>query len=139
MIEKGVPVTIGGKEHNLVFTVAAMIEVTKRYGGISSMMIGMGIEETTETDAEGNETVRQTIDESKLFPEIPWLVATLANQGIMLDTGDTKPTNPKLITEAWVATNSMPYEFRDLLNAAMEAIGKGNGTEHAPKNAEAAI
>jgi hypothetical protein len=151
MFEKGVPVEIGGKTYNLVFTVAAMIDVTKRYGGISSMIEGMGITDVTETDADGNvtvvteidadgkETVKQNIDEKKMLPEIPWLVALLANQGIMMETSDTKPTNPKLITEAYVATFTMPYQFKDLMNAVMEAIGKGNGAEHQPKNAEPAI
>lgn len=112
MNAKGRPIKLNGKIYNMVYTSAAMLEVFDKYGDVSGMA--------------------EKLDENKKESAriIPWLVSLLCNQGIMLETGNTKPNNPDLITPEQVALYTMPKDWQEMLSDAMEAIAIGNGTYH---------
>lgn len=112
MVENGVDIKIAGKQYHLVFTTAALKEVSKRYGGIAEMGDKMDADKTAAID------------------DICWLVALLANQGIMLSTGNTNPGNPDLLTADKIALLTMPREIELLSQAAVEAINIAMETEH---------
>lgn len=111
-MENGVDIKIAGKAYRLVFTTAALKEVGKRYGGIEEMGEKMDADKIAALD------------------DICWLVALLANQGIMLDTGITRLDNPDLLTADKVALMTMPREIESLSQAAIEAIKVAMETEH---------
>ena len=112
MNEKGREVEINGKKYNLVYTSAAMLAILDKFGGVDRMA-----DKCRESQ---EETARIT----------PWLIALLANQGIMLETGNTNPNNPDLFTPELVALWTMPKEWYHLINECMGAIAIGNGTYH---------
>lgn len=112
MNAKGRPIELNGKTYNMVYTSAAMLEVYDKYGDVSGM--------ADKLDANQKEAARI----------VPWLVSLLCNQGIMLETGNTKPNNPELITPEWVALYTMPKDWQGMLSEAMAAIAIGNGTYH---------
>lgn len=112
MNEKGREVEINGKQYNLVYTSAAMLAIIERFGDVEGMAGKL-----QENQAEAARIV-------------PWLIATLANQGIMLETGNTKPNNPDLLTPELVALWTMPNEWHYLIGECMDAIAIGNGTYH---------
>lgn len=112
MNEKGREVEINGKQYNLVYTSAAMLAIIERFGDVEGMAGKL-----QENQAEAARIV-------------PWLIATLANQGIMLETGNTKPNNPDLLTPELVAMWTMPKEWHYLIGECMDAIAIGNGTYH---------
>lgn len=111
-MENGVSIKIAGKAYRLVFTTAALKEVGKKYGGIEEMGEKM---DANKTDA---------------LDDICWLVALLANQGIMIDSGNTRPDNPDLLTADKVALLTMPREIESLSQAAIESIKLAMETEH---------
>lgn len=130
MIPKGVPVEIGDKMYNLVFTVAATEYIIGRYGSLKGMNEGMGIKDIPDGEEEdGTPKTRQEVDDGVFMREAPWLVAMLANQGIMVETHDTNPDNPKLLKPEYVKLYTQPYALKDLVNAAMQAIAIGSGVE----------
>jgi hypothetical protein len=112
MNEKGRSVEINGKPYRMVYTSAAMLEVMDRFGDVEGMA----------------ETMQANPKEAAKI--VPWLVSLLCNQGIMLDTGNTKPTNPDLLTPELFGLWTMPKEWKPLMDVAMEAIAIGSGTYH---------
>jgi hypothetical protein len=112
MNEKGREVEINGKKYNLVYTSAAMLGIIEKFGDVEGMA-----DKLQENQAEAAHIV-------------PWLISLLANQGIMLETGNAKPTNPDLIDSDWVALYTMPRDWEYLMGECMAAIAIGNGTYH---------
>lgn len=112
MNEKGRIVEINGKKYNMVYTSAAMLEVMDRFGDVEGMA----------------EKMQNNPSEAARI--VPWLISLLCNQGIMLETGNTKPTNPDLLTPELFALWTMPKEWKPLMDMAMEAIAVGSGTYH---------
>ena len=112
MDERGRNVSINGKRYKMVYTSAAMLGVMNKHGDVEAM--------ADELDS----------NPAKAAEIVPWLISLLCNQGIMLDTGNTKPSNPDLLTPELVALYTLPKEWPELLNEAMSAIAIGNGTYH---------
>lgn len=113
MFEKGVDVQIDGVTYSLIFTTAAMGAVGKKYGGVEEMGEAM------------------QIDKSNAVEDICWLIALLANQGIMLKTRNTNPNNPELLTAELVGLLTMPLELTQVLSqAAIKAVELGMNIEH---------
>lgn len=112
MNEKGRNVEINGKPYKLVYTSAAMLEIMERFGDVE------GMAEKLQADP---------VEAAKI---VPWLVSLLCNQGTMLVTGNTKPTNPDLLTPELVALWTMPKDWEHLMGESMTAIAIGNGTYH---------
>ena len=112
MNEKGRTVVINDKQCNLVYTSAAMLEIIEKFGDVEGMA-----DKLQQNQAEAARIV-------------PWLIALLANQGVMLETGNAKPSNPDLIDSDWVALYTMPKDWEYLMGECMSAIAIGNGTYH---------
>ena len=112
MHEKGCTVVINDREFNLVYTSAAMLEIIEKFGDVEGMA-----DKLQQNQAEAARIV-------------PWLIALLANQGVMLETGNAKPSNPDLIDSDWVALYTMPKDWEYLMGECMSAIAIGNGTYH---------
>ncbi len=133
MYEKTVTATIGGTEYDLVYTLAAMLEVTERFGGVEEM--AEAFQGPADEDGDTQDIKKQKEHDRKkagilALKEIPWLIALLANQGIMLKTQDTSPNNPALLTAAKVSLYVKPKNLEALTQKAMEAIAEGSMTEH---------
>jgi hypothetical protein len=134
MREKGVTVMIADQERFLVCTTAAYEMICEKYGDLESMVeVFQGPKDTEydtpEAKAEKEKTRKKA--SNKLFTVAPWLIAALANQGEILKNGNTKPDNLALLTEEKVKLLTSPGEIKDLMQAAMQAISIGFGTEHA--------
>jgi hypothetical protein len=137
---KSVPLEIEGKTYNLAYTYAAFSACTQRYGGAFKMWDKIGYSRVEDgVDENGEPKYISNVDEALLVPELPWLIATMVNQGIMLETGNTKPDNPALITEGYVGIHMNPADFKDMTTAVMTAVALGNGMEHETKNGDPAI
>lgn len=133
MYEKGVNATIGDQERFLVCTTAAYEEICNKYGGLQEMVEMFQGPEDDDNDTEAERAEKMKAREKaagKIFTIAPWLIALLANQGEMLKTGITKPDNPELLTAEKVKLMTSPGEIRPLMEAAMQAIAIGFGTEH---------
>lgn len=128
MYEKGAPLEIGGVKYNLVFTTAALLEVDDRYEGIQEM-----VEKFNGPEDADDDTPEQLAEKAKSrkkarsssLHEIPWLVATMANQGIMLENGGKAEG---LVRPEEIALRLPPKDMSTALNAAMKAISIGMGT-----------
>lgn len=112
MNEKGRKIEINGKQYNMVYTSGAMLAIMDKYGDVEGMA-----EEMKSDRAESARIV-------------PWLVSLLCNQGIMLETGDTRPTNPELLSSEKIELWTMPKDWENMMGEAMLSIAIGNGTYH---------
>lgn len=112
MFEKGVSVQIAGKPRRLVFNTYAMKEVGKRFGGVQEM--------AAKLDADKFESI----------DILCWLLAMLANQGTMIESGNLNPNNPDLLTADQVAVFTGPKEFEALSHSVTDAIRLGMEMEH---------
>ncbi len=134
MYENGVPVEIGGKSYTLVFTLAAMLMMSDRYGGMDELgdllTGGPDIEETDDEAEKARKLEAQRKAQIQSLQETPWLIATLANQGTLLKDSTLKPGDPELLTPEQVALRVLPYQLSALSAAMTKAIGIGMNTEH---------
>lgn len=131
MIPKGVKAEIGDKQCTLVYTVAAAEQIIGRYGSTAEMVKGLGVEDVVAgKNEDGTDKIIQRVDEKTFMRESPWIVALLANQGIMIETHNTKPDNPAFLTSEYVKTFTPLYALRELVNSVMEAIKIGSDMEY---------
>ena len=133
MFEKGYPVKINGKEYLMVFSLAAMNAIIDRYGGIEEMAEVLRGPADDDLDAEEIKRDKEAARKkamAKSTLELPWLIATLVNQGIMLESGNTSPNNPALLTPEKAAVFIPPRELHGHMSAVMSAIAIGMGTYH---------
>ncbi|BCI60850.1 hypothetical protein [Solibaculum mannosilyticum] len=117
-MEKNVPtVTLGGQEFELAFTTEAMLQFSKKYGGVENAGKMM-----QEGDAE--EKIRVMI----------WIITLMINQGIekqnMLNLLTGSPEKPRrLVTEQIVRVLLPLNDIRELKQKIMTAICIGMGRE----------
>lgn len=128
MHEEDKKVTIGGETYTLVFTLAALILINRKYGSIQNMsraFNGPTIEEgdDEETVAKKNEEKEEA--QASALNDIPWLIATLANQGRWLADPKAEPVDPERL-----AVLIKPKEVQGLMQVAMEAMNLGMATEN---------
>lgn len=128
MYEGGVSVTIGGREYKMVFTLAALLAVKNRYGGLQEMAEAFGGPAINEWDSE-EEKEQKSIAGQKAqedaIEQLPWLIATLINQGELLADPKAEEIPPE-----YIALRILPRDVERLMNHVMEAIAIGMGTEH---------
>ena len=104
--------TIKGRKYHLVFTNAALQEVTKKFGGLTEM--GAKLKE----------------DAAEAMDHLFWLFALLANQGTMLDTGNTSKSNPDLIDADYVALHTRPRDMQKISEVITAAEQEGMTMEY---------
>jgi hypothetical protein len=114
MFEKGIDVQIAGKDYRFVFTTAAMKAVGLKFGGIKEL------------------GERMEVEKIGAIEDVCWLIALLANQGIMLATRNVNPSNPDLLSPELVELLTMPPEIESLTRDALKAIELGMEIEHTP-------
>ena len=118
MFEKGIDVQIAGKDYRFVFTTAAMKAVGLKFGGITEL------------------GERMEAEKIGAIEDVCWLIALLANQGIMLETRNVSPNNPDLLSAELVELLTMPTEIESLTKEALKAIELGMEVEHTPIEGE---
>ena len=127
MYEDGVQVKLGGREYDMVFTLAALLAIKKRYGGVQDMSNQFNGPEINEWDDEAlvkEKSAAQTKARGDAIDELPWLMAILISQGEMLKDPKAAPITPE-----YVALRVLPKDMDVLLGAAMKALAIGLGTE----------
>ena len=111
-----------GKERiPLLLTLQATREIATRYGGLEEL---------------GNKML-ESMDWAGMIDEIVWLIATLANQCILIENLENK-TNKPLITPGELELKMDPYEitsYREAILATLQAGQKQHvQSEDEPKN-----
>lgn len=130
MYEHGVALTIGGREFNLVFTLAAFLEIKKKYGGLSQMaeaFDGPTINEWDADEVKAEKAIAREKAQSNSVEELPWLLATLATQGEWI-----KDPKAERVTAEWIAIHIFPREIKRVMSAVNESIKEGSHTETEP-------
>lgn len=130
MYEDGVQVKLGGREYDMVFTLAALLAIKKRYGGVQEMADQFNGPEINEWDDEvvvKEKTAARIKAQGNAIDELPWLMAILLSQGEMLKDPKAAPITPE-----YVALRVLPKDMDTLLAASMKALAIGLGTDHPP-------
>lgn len=107
MDDRAGKVVIGGEEYELLLTTLATKEIAKKYGGLDKL-----------GDMMQSGDIIQSLD------EVAWLIATLANQPIMIANRKNHEKR-ELLTAEDVELMTSPADIGNMSDAIMEAIGKG--------------
>ena len=107
--ERGATIELGGETLELVLTTRATKEICARYGGLEALGDKLLQPENTEL----------------ALSEIIWLVATLANQSILLQNLQKHNPPRELISEEYLELLTTPYDLIALKDAIMESMLKG--------------
>lgn len=121
-MDRSAVIKIAGKEYNLVLTTRATKEIAAKYGGLEQL---------------GNKLFSGE-KVSEALNEVIWLLALLANQGIMIENLQ-KGKKQELLTEEQIELLTTPFELSEYKNAIIEAMNKGTNrnieSEENEKNA----
>lgn len=124
MDDRGVMITIGGIEYELLLTTRATKEIAKRYGGLEELGEKM-------TNAKNFEA---------MINEVSYLITLLCNQSIMVENYKNPTAKRELLTEEIVEILTTPAELKTYSEALTEALKKGTEqfikSESNPKNTE---
>ena len=112
MDEKKAIVKIGNKEYELILTTKATKEISKKFGGLTSL--GKRLEDNANVD-EGLE-------------DAIFLITLLANQSILKDNYENGKNDP-LLTEDQVELLTKPVDFVDFKDAILLALINGTKRE----------
>ena len=127
MYEKGVRIEIGGKDVNLVFTLAALLQIGEKFGGLDEMAAefnGPTIEEGDDEATIATKQKEQAKANMATLAHLPWLVAVLATQGELLNDPKAEPITPE-----WVGIHLLPKDAGQLMQSVNTAIAIGMATE----------
>lgn len=113
MNERASVIKIGGKGYELLLTVRATKEISKRFGGIGKMG----------SKFETNENLEESID------DLVWVVCLLANQGIARHNFENPNDIKDLLTAEAIELYSQPADFADFKDAITDALYKGTKRE----------
>jgi len=106
--DRSARLTIDQQEYRLVLTTRATKEIARRYGGLENL----------------GEKLLKAENFEMALEEIVWLIALLANQGILIRNrmeGEKRP----LLTEEDVELLTSPMELAVFKDAILEALLKG--------------
>jgi len=106
--DRSARITIDQQEYRLVLTTRATKEIARRYGGLENL----------------GEKLLKAENFEMALEEIVWLIALLANQGILIRNrmeGEKRP----LLTEEDVELLTSPMELAVFKDAILEALLKG--------------
>lgn len=107
MDDRAEKVVIGGEEYDLLLTTLATKEIAQKYGGLDKLGDMM----------QGGDII-QSLD------EVAWLIATLANQPIMIANRKNHEKR-ELLTVEDVELMTSPADIGNMRNTIIFAIGKG--------------
>jgi len=100
--------TIGGRDFELHYTTQAMMDVSRKFGGIEKFA------DTVASMGDGAIEV------------IAWMIALLANQGIKINNYLTGSKEP-LIDEGYVMLMMKPKQIRDIQPVLMQVMAEDTG------------
>lgn len=106
--DRSAVIKMADEEYRLVLTTKATKEIAKRYGGLENL---------------GGKLMSAENFEMALN-EIVWLIALLANQGILIENRANKEQRP-LLTEDDIELLTSPLELSAYKDSIMEAMFKG--------------
>ncbi len=107
--ERSAEIVIGGESYILMLTTRATKEIAKRYGGLENL----------------GEKLLKAENFELALDEIIWLIALLANQGILIHNLKYKESPKELLTEEEVELLTSPLELASYKEAITEAMFKG--------------
>lgn len=102
-------INIGGTEYQLILTVRATKEISKKYGGLETL---------------GDKLMKAENFELALG-EIVWLVTLLANQAIQIHNLRNPNDRVSLLEEELVELLTTPHDFAEYKDAILSAMQKG--------------
>jgi len=109
MYEKIKKVTIGEETFPMLFSLAALLEITDKYGDLSNITMN-------------GKTLREKIG------IVPDLLSVLINQGLMYEAGGA--ADARRVTPEWIAGIMTPGDIEPMFNAASDAMISGMGMLH---------
>lgn len=108
-MDENVVVTIGGEKYELILTMRATREITKKYGGLDKL----------------GEALSQGKDSEDRLSGAFWLIALLANQSVLIHNLKNPQDRRELLTEEHIELLTAPIDFKEINAAATLAIAKG--------------
>ena len=98
---------IGGKEYTLILTLKATKAISERFGGLTKM---------------GEALTKATADN---LGSVIWLIATLANQSVLIYNFEHPESPEKEVTEELIELMMKPIDLAEAKEAIMECMIKG--------------
>ncbi len=132
MYEKGVPLTIGGREYYLVFSLAAMALFVDKFGGTDELFDLFEVPEINPEDIGEIKREKQhkaSKAKAKIMAELPWLISVMANQGTFLHNLECKSSKVELLTADVVGALLKPRDMKTATDAFVAAIRAGSAME----------
>ena len=109
MDERAVSINIGGKEYELILTTKATKAIAGRYGGLENL----------------GEKLMKSENFEQALDEVVWLIATLANQAILIFNLRNKGNEKQLLTEEEVELLTTPTDLATFKDAITQCLFKG--------------
>lgn len=103
-------ITLGGKDYPLMLSTRAVMEISKKFGGLSNM---------------GNLLSKDDNSEKQLESVI-WLITLLANQPILIHNHFNKNDQRELLTEEDVLLLTTPGDLKEMNSAIKIAMERGS-------------
>lgn len=107
--ERSAMITVNGVDYELVLTTRATKAIAARYGGLENL---------------GNKLMKSEKFEEAIG-EIVWLIALLANQGVMIQNLKNPKSKKELLTEEMLELLTTPSDLAKFKDAIMQAMTKG--------------
>lgn len=108
-MERSAVINIGGESYTLTLTTRATKEIARRYGGLENL----------------GEKLLKAENFELALDEVVWLIALLANQGILIHNLKNRENAKALLTEEEVELLTSPLELASYKEAITEAMFKG--------------
>ena len=109
MDERAVSINIGGKVYELILTTKATKAIAGRYGGLENL----------------GEKLMKSENFEQALDEVVWLIATLANQAILIFNLRNKGNEKQLLTEEEVELLTTPTDLATFKDAITQCLFKG--------------
>ena len=109
MDERAVSINIGGKDYELILTTKATKAIAGRYGGLENL----------------GEKLMKSENFEQALDEVVWLIATLANQAILIFNLRNKGNERPLLTEEEVELLTTPTDLATFKDAITQCLFKG--------------
>ena len=107
--ERSAQIKIGERDYELILTTRATKEIAKRYGGLANL----------------GDKLMQSENFEMALDEVVWLIALMANQGVMIHNLLHPEEKRELLTEEAVELLTSPLDLAEYKTAIMEAMFKG--------------
>jgi len=131
MNEKLTLVKVGDKEFPMLYNATAFLDFEDKYGegmSLNELFVGPEIYDTDTKKEKADKEAARKKASAFTKREMPWIVATLARQGCLLQAEQGKKTKPP--TEEWVSLHWTPRQMPNIMTSVFLALTRGMQTEH---------